>query len=534
MKIRRHTPVKRSASLPSGPRRGGRVAGLAAVLLSLVLASAAGVDAQVIPVKTVPLATGDQFLVHPSGRLGMGGVSLALDDPDGDLFTNPAEAIRVQGSRVIGTPTYYSVSDGNGSGATLPLTLLLSSDGPWAGAVSLAIQEIRGPEPPSWGWPVFLEPTTAPSPLVVGPLPRDFRSLERRSAPSLFFSGVLARRLEGGWSVGVSLSRAELDAVDGVEHLFAGSRTLEQDATLTDYRAGLVREGEAGVLDAVLLHRRFDGVYRAGYPTWVTPEDPTTCEPGIPCGEWTTRTEVNPDRTRTTGLRVGWVQRVSGSDWRVGTRATLNYKDHPEIPNYEIMNIPRDPGTTWAWSAGVGAGRTGETGAFGVDLLVEPVRSETWAAAEEPVERDGGGVILPGERTVENDFDFSNVRLRIGASERVGDIRGELGLQVYAVSYELLQNDRVAVTTRHQEESWVEWTPTWGISLDVGNVELSYRGRVTLGTGRPGVAPQGGPWAATTIDQSAGIDFLPAPEGPLVLDPAHAITHRIGVSVPLE
>ena len=37
-------------------------------------------EAQVIPLKTVPVATGDQFLLLPSQRLGMGGVSIALDD----------------------------------------------------------------------------------------------------------------------------------------------------------------------------------------------------------------------------------------------------------------------------------------------------------------------------------------------------------------------------------------------------------------------------------------------------------------------
>lgn len=533
-------PSRAARAQPPDPavnpsRRRSRTAGFVAVLLApLVLASAPDLPAQIIPVKTVPLATGDQFLVHPTGRLGMGGVSLALDDPEGDPFTNPAQATRVESSRVVATPTYYSVSDGNGSGATLPLHLLLSPDGLWAGAVSLAVQEIRGPEPPTWIWPVLSQPTTAPSPLVVGPLPSDFRSLETRSAPSLFFSGALARRLEGGWSLGVSLSRAELDAVDGVEHLFAGSRTLEQDATLTDYRAGVVRESEEGILEGVLVHRRFDGEYRAGYLEWVPPEDPASCEPGVPCGGWTTRTEVNPDRTRTTGVQVGWVQRMPGSSWRIGTRATLNYKDHPKIPDYEIMNIPRDPGTTWAWSAGVGAGHSGETGEFGVDLIIEPVRSETWAAAQEPVERDGGGMILPGERTVENDFDFNNVRLRIGGSERVGAVRGDLGLQVYVVSYDLVQDDRVATSTRHEEESWVEWTPTWGIAMNIGSVEISYRGRVTLGTGRPAIAPEPIPWARTTLNQSAGIDFLPAPRGPLALDAAHATTHRIGVSVPLD
>ena len=31
--------------------------------------------------------------------------------------------------------------------------------------------------------------------------------------------------------------------------------------------------------------------------------------------------------------------------------------DHPKIPNYEIMNIPRDPGTSWSYNLGVGIAR---------------------------------------------------------------------------------------------------------------------------------------------------------------------------------
>lgn len=518
------------------PFRGS--VGVAITILALAIGPMDGLlapgplEAQVIPVKTIPLATGDQFLVHPSERTGMGSVSLALDDPEGDPFVNPAKATRLEASRLVGDPTYYSVSDGNGSGTTLPVTVLLSSDGPWSGGVSLAIQEIRGPEPPSWGWAFDLPPGVQSELALIDPLPGDFRSLEERSAPNLFFTGVLARRLGNGWSLGAGVTRADLDAVDGVEHLFPGSRTLEQDATMTDFRAGVIHDGDAGTLEAVLLHRRFDGEYRAGYLTWVQPGDPTSCEPGFPCGEWRTVTEINPDRTRTTGLQVGWVHRMEGSPWRVGTTAVLNYKDHPDIPNYEIMSIPRDPGTTWAWSAGVGVGRSDDEGAYGADLILEPVRSETWALAEEVVERVGGGVLLPGERTVENDFDFNNVRIRLGGSRTLGQVRGELGLQVYAVSYDLVQDDRIAVTTRSQEESWVEWIPTWGLSMRVGSVDLSYRGRLTLGTGRPGTFTDQIPMVG--VLQAADVDFLPAPNGPLALNAAHSMTHRLGVSVPLR
>ncbi len=37
--------------------------------------------AQLISIKTVPIATGDQFMIFPSQNLGMGNISIAIDDP---------------------------------------------------------------------------------------------------------------------------------------------------------------------------------------------------------------------------------------------------------------------------------------------------------------------------------------------------------------------------------------------------------------------------------------------------------------------
>ncbi|HSD33055.1 MAG TPA: hypothetical protein VLB49_14145, partial [Gemmatimonadales bacterium] len=45
------------------------------LLLTLSLALGAGASAQIIPIRSVPLAQGDQFLIFPSANLGMGGVS---------------------------------------------------------------------------------------------------------------------------------------------------------------------------------------------------------------------------------------------------------------------------------------------------------------------------------------------------------------------------------------------------------------------------------------------------------------------------
>ncbi|HEV2671671.1 MAG TPA: hypothetical protein VGU74_11295, partial [Gemmatimonadales bacterium] len=59
---------------------GLRAVCLAVPLLCCISPSAA---AQLIPIKTIPIAQGDQFQLFPSDNLGMGGVSIALPDSIG-------------------------------------------------------------------------------------------------------------------------------------------------------------------------------------------------------------------------------------------------------------------------------------------------------------------------------------------------------------------------------------------------------------------------------------------------------------------
>ena len=54
------------------------LAALAASLLALSLAPPGPASAQLISIKSVPVATGDQFLLYPSDNLALGGTSIAL------------------------------------------------------------------------------------------------------------------------------------------------------------------------------------------------------------------------------------------------------------------------------------------------------------------------------------------------------------------------------------------------------------------------------------------------------------------------
>ena len=82
-------------------------------------------------------------------------------------------------------------------------------------------------------------------------------------------------------------------------------------------------------------------------------------------------------------------------------------------------------------------------------------------------------------------------------------------------------------------QTWLEWSPTWGLSLRFPELELRYAGRVTNGMGRtngqqvffpPGVRVPG-----------VGLPgFFVTPGGPMVLTGVHTVTHQISLSLPLR
>ena len=103
-------------------------------------------EGQIIPIKTSPVADGDQFGFLPTANLGMGGVSIAIPDSLLDPFVNPAKGARVRRGYFFGSPSFYSFSQRAGSGRTLPLGALLRR-GSLFGGLTVAVQEINPPSP---------------------------------------------------------------------------------------------------------------------------------------------------------------------------------------------------------------------------------------------------------------------------------------------------------------------------------------------------------------------------------------------------
>jgi hypothetical protein len=326
---------------------------------------------------------------------------------------------------------------------------------------------------------------------------------------------------------------SRLNAIDGVDLLYAGSARINQGGDALDLRLGVTREWQDGrTLEALVLHNRFSTSHDVYYldSFW----NPTTGQFGQ-----RPRLEQNLDRSRAWGLHLAYDQPLSADGWRAGGLFTVNRMDHPKIPNYEIMNIPRDPGNSNAFNIGFGISRVLHRSTFGIDLIYEPIWSHTWSDSEDPVTTSRGDIIQPGGMIIENRFRFSNALLRMGVGQDLaidagGSTAGlQLGLVVRSTHYWLDQTDHVQISERDHEEAWTEWKPTWGMSLRFPELELRYNGSVTNGTGRPGIA--GGCCVMVAEDvRSLGSHILVAPSGPLTLAEVRVMQHRISISLPVH
>ena len=478
-------------------------------LALLALLANTGLHAQVVPVRTVPVASGDQFLTVPSKTIAMGGVTIAVDDSLGDAWVNPAKGSLIPEPSFLAAPTFYAISNQGGGGKTFPVAGLFQGDA-WFGGAAFAVQEISNPND---GMGFFIEPAV----IWDGPP----RRLSDVSSRNLYARGFIGRRVGSGpWSIGVGFSTAQLNAVDGVDLLYSGSDRIDQSGTASDMRLGLYRTGVRDRFSIVGVYNRLSMTHDVTWTDilWRDHEPPLA----------TRRMETNEDKTRTLGGQLSWERDLKAPGWRIGATVTMNHKSHPKIPNYQIQNIPRDPGITWAYEMGFGVARTRGNTTFGLDMVLQPIASETWQEADETVTTETGEVIKVGDRTIENDFSITNVILRTGLSHRVGDIELLGGLEMRSYDYELAQVNHVEDAVRDLEESWMEWSPTLGAIIHFADVDLQYTARFTTGTGRPGIA-----WEREAMPMTAN-DFIIAPEGPLTLQDALVHTHQFSVRIPIR
>ncbi len=487
------------------------------VLLLSLLLTVEEAQSQLIPVRSVPVASGDQFRLLPSQSMGMGNVHYAIDDSLSDPWSNPALGTLNSVSLFMGSPTFYSIENGDGSGKSFPLGAILVGDR-WFGGLSLAFQQISNPRS---GTPFFFPEPADQSFFCcpTGNLP-----LSDANGRNLYASGFVGRRVDEQWSVGLGLASSRVDAMDGVDLLYAGADRIDQSGGVTDIRLGAVREGERDRVDLVLAHNRVSMTHDVRFTDW-------RWNDSLMAPDITQRTELNEDQTRTWALEGVWSRALSIEGWSIGATGAVNYKSHPKIPNYTLQNIPRDPGTTWAYRLGFGFAVREEASTFAVDVALEPIWSTTWQEANQDDVAASGGRLSVGDRSIENDFFFTNVVLRSGLDYRVGIVGLQAGVEMRSISYTLDQVDRVENTFRDQDESWVEWSPTLGAVFDFEGLDFRYGLRMTQGTGRPGIATDF--FGAEDTALSAG-DVILAPEGPLTLLDTSVVTHQFSVTVPIR
>ena len=496
----------------------------AAVLL-ILLASAA--EAQLISIRTLPVSQSHQFEIFPSRTIGMGSVSIAVRDELLDPFSNPATGARIQSTRFLGSPTSYTVSNEAGGGRTLPVGGL-SRYSSWYGGVWLALQEVDlNPQPDLSFLPQMCPACNTFPDLDLGPV-------ERTKGNSYAFV-MAGKELRPGLSLGTSIMWSGLSAVDGVDLLYAGSARIKQSGEALDIRVGVTKEWEGErMLEALVLHNRFANEHDVYYldPFW---------DPGLQRFSQRPRLDENIERNRTWGLHLAYDQPLSAPGWRAGTTFTFNRMDHPKLPNYQlasVQSIPRDPGNSSAFNLGIGFARVLAKSTFGVDLVYEPIWSHTWDEAASAVPTATGKTIPVGGRTIENRFRFSNALARMGLEQEIvsrgPNVALQLGLSVYKVQYSLEQHNHIQNSDRSHDESWVEKTPTWGLSLRFPDLEIRYHGTMTTGTGRPGVFPRVGFAEDRAVALSAGTNILAPPAGALTLTEVKVMTHRVSVSLPIH
>jgi hypothetical protein len=486
----------------------GRAAVAASALLLATLLLPPAAAAQHIIIKTVPIPTGEQFNIFPAHNMGMGSVRVALEDTLLDPFSNPALAAHVTRLQIHALPTVYGEANRWVGGRTLPVALLVPGRRIFGGG-AFAMQQIS-------------DRATSPWWFAGGPA-SDFHD---NSSSNLYVHGMLGARVNGGRSaVGISAYHADLGAVDGLALLYGNSIAIEQSGSLLELRAGATHDfGDDRRLDAVVLSSRLDMTHNVFYAEWTF--DPITGSGGRI--DWT---ELNEDRTRTWGAQLRYTQPLE-TGTRIGFVAAANTKAHPKIPNYNLVNIPRDPGNSTMFNAGVGLSNAMGPARFGVDLVYEPGRSHTWAYADTVIATPTG-TLDAGDKTIDNQFRFNNWALAMGL-EREGDRYGfQLGLRLRQIRYTLDQQNFLTELRRNTRESWLEWSPSWSGVVKFPELELRYTGRFTAkGWPEPGwfgggviVSPDGGP---------GGVDFVVGATGPVWLPEYRVTTHRLTVSVPLS
>jgi hypothetical protein len=482
----------------------------------LTLGALPNAGAQVVTPRTVPVLIGQQFDILPSDRGGMAGVSIALDDTLVDPFVNPAKARRVRQPLFSVAPFFYNSSNTDGGASTFPVSGVAPfGKSGWSGGGLFALQSLDRMR-------------------LTGNPP-----LSERSAANHYVMGILARSF-GSLSLGASGYFAELGAEEGIDLLYSGSDRIQQEGHASDMRLGLTKDWSGGrSFEAMLLRSQFDMTHDVHYPARIEFQPPNQ---QVPVPE---RQEHNRDRTSMWGAHAEYSQPLGTEGWRVGWLATANRLSHPKIPDYrirEVITVPRDPGRTWAYNVGFGLAKLSGQSSFGLDVVMEPMFSTTWAEALGDTVTRTGAAISRGDHTVDNRMRFSNAMIRFGfghetfvAADSSTTFGFQVGLGVQSIHYRLKQWDRLQETFRVQNEQWKEWSPTFGLRYRGRSFEAGYTMTLTCGAGESCMPSCfigcGDDVSVTEPPAPGGGGVIAAPTDVLRFDGGRVTTHRFTITM---
>src|SRR5437868_2818137 len=310
---------RRRARRPQAARFTLRAVALSTALALLPPLSGARAAAQLIQIKTLPIADGDQWRIFPSANAAMGDLSIALADSLLDPFINPAKASRInRGGAFFGSPSFYSLTERAGGGQTLPLGGVIRSGAMFAGFAA-AIQEIDTAGSPN----AFLPPTVFAA--DGSPLERPHASRQNRFAFASLGRVFATSRM----SVAGSVLWSGLHDVDGTDLLYAGSAGVAQHGGSLDARLGVTKDwttpAGSRTAEALVLHNRYSMTHDVMWPEQVW-------DPNMRTFRSRGRLDHNLDRTDTWGVHLAYMQPLADSGWRIGAIATGNLASHPKLP----------------------------------------------------------------------------------------------------------------------------------------------------------------------------------------------------------
>ena len=479
-----------------------------AIAATLIAVGTSGIAdaavAQLIPVRTIPVAESEQFSFFPSaGRTTM---SMVLVDSLLDPFSNPAKGALIRRSNYFGAPSFFSVTGNAGGGTTFPMGGLWRR-GSMFGGLAIAFQQIDRPQEgfgdvfPTVGFSSFAPATGEPQ--------------EPRSRGNRYAFAMLGRSFDSaGVSVAGSVLWSNLRAVDGTDQFYHDNTSLSQLGDAVDLRLGVTKTLRGGrSLEATLLRNRFGTDHEVGFIDffWDPASRTTQTRP---------RTEHNGERTDVWGMHLEYEHPLD-SGWRVGALATANRIRHPRIPSYTVTSGLGSEGRANAFNVGAGIGRTLRLMAFGVDAIYEPISNRSWI-----------------KDTVQNQFSFHNAKLRGGISRDFAMltpgsyVRLQFGAEFHWINYELTQDDRLNSVIRSSREHWLERGRSGGVSFITNGMQLHYLVTNKTGVGRQGVVDTNN-FMAPDVLVSTSVWGGP-PIGSINLGAVSVTRHMFSLSVPVQ